>query len=70
MKDLLTAKQLAEELGMSWQVVLRWNREGRIKATIDLPGMIRFDLLAVRKQLIKATEAAAKRRFSGMVPTL
>ena len=70
MSDLITARELADELRMSYQVVLRWNRAGRIKAEINLPGKILFDLAKVRRQLVKASEERAKAKFNGMVPTL
>jgi predicted site-specific integrase-resolvase len=55
---------------MSWQVVLRWHRAGRIKAELLIGRSPRFDAAKVRKQLAKASDAAAARKFSGMVPTL
>lgn len=48
---LLTSKELAEALAISWQVVGRWKREGKIPAAIDEPGCLRFDLAEVRAVL-------------------
>jgi hypothetical protein len=70
MSELLTAAELAADLRMSWQVVLRWHRAGRIKAELLIGRSPRFDAAKVRKQLAKASDAAAARKFSGMVPTL
>ena len=70
MNHLLTAAELAADLRMSSQVVLRWHRDGRIKAELLIGRSPRFDAAAVRKQLAKESEAAAKRKFSGLVPTL
>jgi excisionase family DNA binding protein len=39
---LLTAKELAERLGMNTAVVLRWHRAGRIPAKIHNGRIIRF----------------------------
>ena len=62
--NLLTADELAAELKMSRQVVLRWARAGRIKAELKVGRSPRFDLNAVCRQLKAATKA------NGMVPTL
>jgi predicted site-specific integrase-resolvase len=70
MSELLTAAELATDLKMSQQVVLRWHRAGRIKAELLIGRSPRFDSAKVRKQLAKASDAAAARKFSGMVPTL
>ena len=70
MSELLTAEELAADLKMSQQVVLRWHRAGRIKAELLIGRSPRFDAAKVRKQLAKASDAAAASKFSGMVPTL
>ncbi len=70
MNPLLTAAELANDLRLHAETIRQWHRAGRIKAELLVGRSPRFDLAAVRKQLIKASEAAAKRRFSGLVPTL
>jgi predicted site-specific integrase-resolvase len=70
MSELLTAAELATDLKMSQQGVLRWHRAGRIKAELLIGRSPRFDSAKVRKQLAKVSDAAAARKFSGMVPTL
>jgi predicted site-specific integrase-resolvase len=70
MSALLTGEQLAAELGMSHEVVLRWRRHGRIKAEYVLGRSPRFDLAKVKKQLIAETERKARESFNGMIPTL
>lgn len=48
---LLTAKQVAEELGVSYESVLRWAREGDLQS-IRLPrGSVRFRREDVEKLL-------------------
>ena len=70
MNPLLTAAELANDLRLHAETIRQWHRAGRIKAELLVGRSPRFDLAAVRKQLTKASEAAAKRRFSGLVPTL
>lgn len=48
---LLTSKEIAPILKVSWQTVTRWKIEGRIPAAIDEPGCLRFDLAEVRAAL-------------------
>ena len=47
----LTAKQLALQLGIHWQTVLRWAREGIIPAQRGGGNYIRFDLSEVRQAM-------------------
>jgi len=70
MSALLTAEEVAAELRMSWQVVLRWHRQGRIKAELLIGRSPRFDLRKVRKQIVAANKKKAREKFNGMVPTL
>jgi hypothetical protein len=70
LNPLATATELAADLHMSGQVVLRWHRQGRIKAELLIGQSPRFDIAAVRKQLATASAAAAKAKFNGMIPTL
>lgn len=53
MSELLTARELAEKLRMNWQTVLKWKREGKITAEIDLPHKVLFDERTVRRELSK-----------------
>jgi hypothetical protein len=61
--ELLTSKQIAPLIGLSWKVVHEWKSAGVIPAAIDEPGCLRFDLAAVRSALAaraaKKTPAAA-----------
>lgn len=68
--NLITAEELAAELRMSWQVVLRWHRAGKIKAEVMIGRSPRFDLRKVKKQLAEATAKRDRERFNGMIPTL
>lgn len=68
--QLLTAAELAADLRMHAETVRTWHRTGRIKAELLIGRSPRFDAAKVRKQLAKASDAAAARKFSGMVPTL
>ena len=70
MNELLTAEELAAELKMSWQVVLRWHRAGKIKAELLIGRSPRFDRARVIKQLASATTMKNRAKFNGMVPTL
>jgi len=70
MSHLLTAAELAVELRMSWQVVLRWHRSGRIKAELMIGRSPRFDMAKVRKQLVAETAKRDRAKFNGMIPTL
>ena len=70
MNPLLTAAELANDLRLHAETIRQWHRAGRIKAELLVGRSPRFDLAAVRKQLAAASAAAAKRRFSGLVPTL
>lgn len=70
MKALLTAAELAAELRMNAQVVLRYHRAGKIKAEFLIGRSPRFDLGKVRKQLAAATAKQDRERFDGMVPTI
>ena len=67
---LLTAAELATDLRTHTETVRQWHRQGRIKAELLIGRSPRFDAAKVRKQLAKASDAAASRKFSGMVPTL
>jgi len=66
MKQLLTAAEVAAELRMSPQVVLRWKRKGLITADIDRHAFVRFDLKTVIKQLAAKPQTPSR---TGMVPT-
>lgn len=70
MSELITAEELASELKMSWQVVLRWHRAGKIKCELMIGRSPRFDLRKVRAQLAAATAKRDRERFNGMIPTL
>ena len=70
MNPLLTAAELANDLRLHAETIRQWHRAGRIKAELLVGRSPRFDAAAVRKQLAKASDAAAARKFSGMVPTL
>lgn len=59
-QPLMTSKELAPLLGVSWQVLNRWKREGRIPAAIDEPSCLRFDLAEVRKALAARAAEAVK----------
>jgi predicted site-specific integrase-resolvase len=65
MSNLVTASQLANELQVSTWTLNKWRRQGRITATMDLPGFLRFDPDNVRRQL---AEASAQ-QIQGRVPT-
>lgn len=67
---LLTAEELATDLRMSWQVVLRWTRAGKIRAELHIGRSPRYDLKNVRKQLAADQAKQDRARFNGMVPTL
>lgn len=45
--SLLTARELAAELGVGWETVLRWARAGRIPAVRLSARVVRFELAAV-----------------------
>jgi excisionase family DNA binding protein len=45
--DLITAKQLADRLGVKPGTILGWNRQGRIPAHRLSHKVVRFDLRAV-----------------------
>jgi excisionase family DNA binding protein len=70
MSALLTAEELAAELGLHIVTVRDWRRAGRIKAEFLLGRSPRFDLAKVKKQLIAETERKARESFNGMIPTL
>jgi hypothetical protein len=70
MSKLLTAVELAAELRMNSQVLLRHHRAGKIKAEFLIGRSPRFDLKKVRKQLSEAMAKRDRERFTGMVPTL
>jgi excisionase family DNA binding protein len=70
MSALLTAEELAAELGLHIVTVRDWRRHGRIKAEFLLGRSPRFDLAKVKKQLIAETERKARESFNGMIPTL
>lgn len=61
---LMTSKEIAPLLGVSWQIVGRWKREGRIPAAIDEPGCLRFDLVEVRKALAARAAEAVKHQHA------
>ena len=48
-----TPQQLADEIGVSKCVVLRWHAEGRIPAEVSEGRVIRFDLERVKAHLAK-----------------
>ena len=58
MKQLLNAKQLAAEIGVSPPTILSWHAKGIIKAEIKVGRVCRFDLTKVRKQLAAETVAS------------
>lgn len=47
----LTARQLAPQLGVHWQTVLRWGREGIIPSHRAGGKHVRFDLREVRQAM-------------------
>ncbi len=55
---LLTAREVAPHLGVNWQIVHRWRKEGKIPAAIAEPGCVRFDLAEVRAALAARAVAA------------
>lgn len=72
MSDLLTAKELAEKLRLNWQTVLKWKRQGKISAEIDLPAKVLFDEMTVRKELKKLSRKRPPTvcPYPAQVPTL
>ena len=68
--ELLTAEELAAELRVSYQGLLRWRREGRIKAEVMLGQYPRFSLRKVKNQLADYQAKRYRAKFNGMVPTL
>ena len=48
---LLSAGQLAKELGVHIETIRRWDKEGKIKATRTSGGHRRFDLNQVKAML-------------------
>lgn len=70
MSELVTAAELAADLKMSWQVVLRWHRAGKIRSELSIGRSPRFDVRKVRQQLAAATAKRDRQRFNGMIPTL
>lgn len=67
---LLTAREIAPHLRMHWQTILKYKRQGKISAEIDLPNKVLFDLRKVKKQLVAETTKRDRARFNGMIPTL
>ena len=65
MKTLMTDIELAEALTVSRNTVRNWKDRGVITAAINEPGVLRFNLETVTKQLAKR---AAKNKTQ-MVPT-
>lgn len=67
---LVTAREVAADLKMSWQVVLRWHRAGKIKAEVMVGRAPRFVIRDVRRQLAADQAKRDAEKFKGMVPTL
>lgn len=72
MNELLTAAELAPMFKRTAYTILKWKREGRIRAEIDTGHTVLFDAEKVRAQLAKASRKPAKpviRNGEVMVPT-
>lgn len=53
MNTLMTDIELAEALTVSRNTIRNWHQSGTITAAIHEPGVLRFDLDAVKKSLSK-----------------
>ena len=56
-QPLLTAAQLAEQLGVTTATILSWARTGKIPCLRPTPRIVRFDLEAVIEKLMPSTVA-------------
>ena len=60
MKQLLNAKQLAAEIGVSTPTILSWHAKAIITAEIKVGRVCRFDLAKVRKQIAAHTQSTVR----------